>query len=163
MRIFTAPDPSKEYTDYKNLFLGGGISDCFDWQSYFVSALVEKSKDIDTDSMALINPRRPVWDVNDKDICYQQIEWEYERLHDCDSRLFWFCPETLCPITLFELGKFSTDRYSLLLVGCHPKYKRRFDVIHQMKLEDSSVKVVDSVDALVDQAYNLFLEHRFHD
>jgi len=81
-----------------------------------------------------------------------QVRWEYNHFKVVERAeglfFFWFPPETLCPITLFELGKFI--RQDHLIVGCDPGYKRRFDVKEQLKLERPDVTVFDSLDAMED-------------
>ncbi len=81
----------------------------------------------------LVNPRRDEFDVSDKDLSVQQIRWEHYHLSNCYARMFWFPCETLCPITLFELGKFVGEP-GPLFVGCHPEYKRITDVEVQLSL-----------------------------
>ena len=57
---------------------------------------------------------------------------------------FWFPPETLCPITLFELGAWSmTDKP--LFVGVDPKYQRRLDVKIQTKLVRPEITILESL------------------
>jgi hypothetical protein len=129
MKEIRCPD---EY-DFKNgnirddmLFLGGGISSCPQWQP----EMVELLKDTD---LVLINPRRDNFDITDPTMTEQQIKWEYKYLRLSAARLFWFPHETLCPITLFELGKFC-ERADPLFVGCHPDYKRKIDLEVQLGL-----------------------------
>lgn len=109
-----------------SLFLGGGISCCPDWQEEMVKLLEDVH-------VVLVNPRREKFDIDDKEMSTQQIKWEHYHLAHCRSRLFWFPKETLCPITLFELGKFIGEPEPLF-VGCHPEYKRKLDVEVQMSL-----------------------------
>ena len=51
-----------------------------------------------------------------------------------DLVVFWFCEETLCPITLFELGKMLGQRKNVI-VGSDPEYARLFDLNVQLRLE----------------------------
>jgi hypothetical protein len=161
MKVFTSPDNDQEYLNHRCLFLGGGITGCGDWQSEFISKLSpscdEKHKSNPHFKLSLINPRRPDWNIHDPEISRKQIEWEYERIGTSFARLFWFCGETLCPITLFELGKCCTDRSRYLFVGCHPDYKRKFDVFHQMRLERPDVTVANSFDELFVRVSNFLL------
>lgn len=124
-----------------SLFLAGGITGCPDWQADMVSRL----GDLD---IALINPRRANFPIDDPNAARQQIEWEHRGLGMADAISFWFPCETLCPITLYELGAW-TARSSMSLarmgvtgwapqkpifVGVHPDYKRRLDVEIQTEL-----------------------------
>lgn len=69
-------------------------------------------------------------------------------LRDADAILFWFPCETLCPITLYELGAWSMSDKPLF-VGVHPAYQRRQDVEIQTRLARPDVAVTDLLAALV--------------
>ena len=56
--------------------------------------------------------------------------------------LFWFPKESLCPIALFELGK-ELESGSRVVIGVHPEYSRRFDVITQVRCYDPEFPVYD--------------------
>lgn len=129
--------------DAPTVFLAGGISGCADWQSEMTEML--------SDSMlTLLNPRRPDFPMDDPTAARTQIEWEYRHLKEADAALFWFPCETLCPITLFELGAWSRSNKPLF-VGTHPDYQRRLDVIVQLSLARPEITVVDSLDRLAAQ------------
>lgn len=111
--------------DGKNpsLFLAGGISGCSDWQASVAEAFASLCPDL-----VLLNPRRKNFNVSDDSESVKQIHWEFEHLRKASAILFWFPHETLCPITLFELGQWSVLAGVLgkrLFVGCDPKYLRR--------------------------------------
>lgn len=142
MKIITPPS---EFTglDSRRLFVGGGISGCPDWQSN----LLDSIKELD---VVCMNPRREEFDINNQSIADEQIMWEYRHLRKATEILFWFCKETLCPITLYELGAWSmTDKK--LFVGVEPGYVRDFDVRFQTKLVRQDVVVVDSLKLLSEQ------------
>lgn len=109
------------------VFLAGGISGCEDWQSKLVSLL----KDID--NLVLINPRRENFDKN-LISTEEQVTWEYQAIKKSPGIIFWFTPPTLNPITLFEYGKCLVDSNKNVIVGIHPEYSRKEDVIIQTKL-----------------------------
>ena len=142
MQLITCPD---KFTDAdgcwreNKVFLGGGITGCPDWQQELIGML--SSAD---DKLVLINPRRDSFDVNDPASSEFQIEWEYRHLHLADAIVFWFPCETLCPITLYELGAAAT-RGAHIIVGCHPDYKRAFDVKKQLSLIRPNVTVHDNL------------------
>src|SRR5690348_10230732 len=79
------------------IFLAGGITDCPDWQSEVVEQLVKTN-------LMIFNPRRDYFDVEDSRMTFEQIRWEFAHLRLAKGVVFWFPKETLCPITLFELG-----------------------------------------------------------
>ena len=124
------------------LFLGGGITGCFDWQEKMCQLLAE------TD-LILLNPRRKHWPIDDPEATDKQIRWEYEHLQLADMIMFWFAPETLCPITLFEYGKWLV-RNKPLFVGCDPEYKRLLDVQVQTALERPFQKVFTSLEEVAE-------------
>lgn len=139
MQIIEAPHDHPEKAD---VFLGGGISNCPDWQADVIELLK------DTPGIAL-NPRRT--GEFTEDIADEQITWEYYALRTVDTVFFWFPKETLCPITLLELGVFTQRPETHLIVGTHPDYARRFDVIKQLELARPEVKVQDSIEDLVSE------------
>lgn len=145
--VIEAPDPNFSFK-LESIFLGGGISDCPDWQRYFINKLNEKVNDY-----IIYNPRRSDFDISDPDQSKIQIEWEHEHLEDASIIVFWFPKETLCPITLFELGKYCRDSSKHLIIGCHPEYKRRLDVVEQMKMVRPGVSVHDNLNSMVTELH----------
>jgi hypothetical protein len=127
----------------KSLFLAGGITGTSDWQSGLVKML-------DDQELVLLNPRRKNYNLNQKNIEENQIKWEFEHLNKADAVSFWFTPETLCPITLYELGK-QCCLNKKLFVGVHPDYKRKRDVEIQIRLIRPDVEIVYSLEDLAYQ------------
>jgi hypothetical protein len=136
MQHIEAPNLYPPHTD---LFLGGGITNCPDWQADVVKLL-------EGEDLVVLNPRRSTEFT--EDMAEEQILWEYQALRNADTVMFWFPKETLCPITLFELGVFSQRKETRLIVGTHPEYARRFDVQVQMVLARPEVVVHDSIEGL---------------
>lgn len=124
-----------------SLFLAGGITNCPDWQEYATEFLQGPER------LTIVNPRRDNFDVTDPSMSAQQIEWEHNHLSRVRAILFWFPSDTLCPITLYELGRAGADWTKKLFVGTDSKYQRRFDVVHQLSLVRPDVFVYDSLDA----------------
>lgn len=128
----------------KKLFLAGGITNCSNWQ-------LEIIKLLENENIIVFNPRRDNFDITDPKASDFQIEWEFNHLKTADIILFWFCPETLCPIVLFELGTHSERARRgevQIFVGCHPEYKRKYDVVKQMQLLLPELTVVESLEEL---------------
>ena len=131
MQLIVAP----KYEDikYKSIFLGGGISNCPDWQSEAVNHFSS------VEDITIINPRRENFNINIEDDSIIQIVWEFNYLRKSDVVLFWFPKETLCPITLYELGatleRYSFDKKQRIVIGCHPDYARKFDILIQTRLK----------------------------
>ena len=119
-----------------SLFLGGGISGCPDWQAEVVRIIAELAER----PLTIFNPRRANFPIHNPSAAEAQIRWEHRYLRKASAILFWFPKETLCPITLYELGAWSmTDKP--LAVGVHPEYARRIDVEIQTKLARPDVSV----------------------
>jgi len=133
-----------EYTGAgPSIFLAGGITGCGNWQHELAQALCG------TD-LAVLNPRRERFPVDDPAAAEGQIRWEFRHLRKATARLFWFPSATLCPIALFELGAWSRDE-GPLFVGVDPAYARRTDVEVQMTLARPDVDVVYSPGDLAKQ------------
>lgn len=139
MKIIEAPN---DYPENVDLFLAGGITNCPDWQTELAGMLSHQSG-------VALNPRRS-GDFTE-DIAVEQIKWEYQALRSARVVLFWFPEETLCPITLLELGVFTQRPQTRLIVGTHPNYARRLDVITQLELARPEVTVQDSLEGVASQ------------
>jgi Nucleoside 2-deoxyribosyltransferase like len=140
---------------YNWVFLAGGITNCPDWQKEFVTRI---RTDINpTDDWAIINPRRAEFDINNPLMTEQQIEWEYQHLAAADVIIFWFPYNTLCPITLYELGVAAARRKDLI-VGCHPAYPRSADVVKQLSLIRPELVVHDRWDDMLQNLKQYMLE-----
>jgi hypothetical protein len=151
-KTIRCPDWWEEWWDERGLFLAGGITNCPDWQSEMVRLLAASR-------FTLLNPRRTHFDITDPEMTIKQINWERWHLENSDVVLFWFPKDTLCPITLYELGKYSRSR-KVIMVGVDPEYKRSVDVVHQTKLERPEVKVCFSLSELAIQVMEL--QHVLH-
>ena len=127
-----------------SLFLAGGISGTFDWQADVVARLADLP-------LVVLNPRRKDFPIHDPSAAPAQIEWEFRHIRRATAVLFWFPPETLCPIALYELGGRALVREQPLFVGTHPDYQRRLDVEVQLRLARPEVTVVSDTTALAGQ------------
>lgn len=126
-----------------SLFLAGGISNCPDWQFELVNM-------IKNSPITVLNPRRKNFPTNNPKEFEFQIKWEFEHLKKASAVSFWFPKETLCPITLYELGKQSaTNKH--LFIGIHPEYARKLDVEIQTALVKPEVRIVYSLPELAKQ------------
>ena len=131
----------------ESVFLAGGITGCRDWRAEVVAQLMNSN-------LTLFNPLRPNFPIDDPSASVFQIQWEHEYLRKATAILFWFPAETLCPITLYELGAWSMTTKPLF-VGVHPDYTRIADVELQTRLVRPDVEIVYSVQALVAQLRHL--------
>lgn len=131
----------------ESVFLAGGITGCRDWRAEVVAQLMNSN-------LTLFNPLRPNFPIDDPSASVFQIQWEHEYLRKATAILFWFPAETLCPITLYELGAWSMTTKPLF-VGVHPDYTRIADVELQTRLVRPDVEIVYSVQALAAQLRHL--------
>jgi len=141
--------PDEYHGNAPSIFLAGGISGCPDWQKEAKEGLEKQCE-----GLVIINPRRAKFDVSDKSIERQQITWEHQHLRKASSVLFWFPKHTLCPITLYELGVWTTHyEYTrkVIFIGVDPEYQRKSDVKIQTELVAPELKVVESLDELLKQ------------
>lgn len=139
MKTYTSPDVVPENID---LFLAGGITNCPDWQKTVLASLEETN-------LLIGNPRRVFY--SSEVYAQDQIKWEYDALRKSSTVMFWFPEETLCPITLFELGVFTQKPDTKVIVGTHPNYSRRLDVVEQLKLSRPEIKVHDNLQNVINE------------
>lgn len=149
---------------YTSLFLAGGISNCPNWQETMCERLKSYTQgnadffNHPTNSV-VFNPRRKGDLVKNGADAKTQILWEHRYLLEATEILFWFPKETLCPITLFELGKYAQYYKNLyggfacnhFFVGIHPEYQRKFDLEVQLKLIFPEIVLQYSLDDLFNQ------------
>lgn len=114
--------------EHKSLFIGGGISNCEDWQAPLCDKLLHST------SLQLFNPRRSSFDISKIKESEIQIKWEHYYLHQADMILFWFPKTSICPITLFEYGYWLAKGKKIYL-GIEKGYPRQFDLEYQTSLE----------------------------
>lgn len=148
--IITSPnviDPPETpgVTPAKAIFLAGGITNCPDWQQPVAERLYEMT------NLIIFNPRRLNWNMENSEVeSKKQIIWEHNQLQRAQIILFWFPEETLCPITLLELGKYLVSDKKLI-IGTHPNYQRRLDVLVQTELVRREQDVYDNIDDMISE------------
>ena len=134
-----------------SIFLAGGITGCPDWQADLVGLLGPQLEHRAT----LLNPRRSSFDASQPGVAREQIEWEFHHLRWADVILFWFPKETLCPISLYELGAWSMTGKPLF-VGVHPDYARKLDIEIQTQLERPEIRLACSLAELASQVVTAY-------
>ena len=134
------------------IFLGGGISDCPDWQQELTKKF---ASEFINEPVTILNPRRANFPMDDPTAAHRQIKWEYEHLELSTAIVFWFSPPTLNPIVLFEFGKYM-NRGRPLFIGCDPEYERIQDVEIQCQFERPDIKVASSLEELSTQVVNWY-------
>lgn len=142
-QVITAPNSEKPI--FISLFLAGGITNCRDWQNDVIKELVY-------DDVSIFNPRQEHFDISNKSASYEQIAWEYERLEQMDIFSMYFCnSDSDQPICMYELGRnivrmqnrFPVDWQERIIIDVEDGYRRKSDVIIQMKLCAPSILVND--------------------
>ena len=127
--------PSLEIPKNPTVFLGGGITNCDDWQSKVCKCFG------DFNDITVFNPRRENFNVLDGMATAQQIDWEFSKLEKCDIFSMYFCNSgSVQPICLYELGRnvvrmqnrFPTTWKHRIIVSVEEGYKRTQDVMIQM-------------------------------
>lgn len=135
--------PARHEGSEPTLFLAGGISGCPNWHDLLVELLASSE-------LTLLNPRRENFPIDDPSASRFQIQWEFEHLHKAQAISFWFPSETLCPITLYELGVWNMSGKPVF-IGMHPDYARRCDVEIQTSLVRPDLIPVYSLEDLARQ------------
>ena len=129
--------PSIEDPKYTSVFLAGGITNCKNWQKEVIKELN------DIEKLTIYNPRRTNFDLSNKNINHEQIEWEFERLEKMDIFSMYFCGgASIQPICMYELGRniirmqnrFPSDWEKRIVISCEVDYIRKEDVIIQTLL-----------------------------
>ena len=129
--------PSNEDPKYTSVFLAGGITNCKNWQKEVIKELN------DIEKLTIYNPRRTNFDLSNKYINHEQMEWEFERLEKMDIFSMYFCGGTsIQPICMYELGRnivrmqnrFPSDWEKRIVISCEVDYIRKHDVIVQTLL-----------------------------
>ena len=156
LNVIEAPNFFLPGSSEPTIFLAGGITNCYDWQSSFINLLQESHESwrLHSQTLRVLNPRRPVFpDNRDKVEVEKQIAWEFAGLIEADVIVFFF-PEgpSVCPIALFELGRWSVSDKPVL-VCAEQGYEREQDIELQMRLVKQTgagqVQLVDSIQYLV--------------
>jgi len=164
-KVYTALENfiiTSENKKYIKLFLGGGISNCTDWQTVVIENIIKY------ENLIIFNPRRPNFPIDNPEESEKQIVWEFEHLKISNFLVFWFAKETLNPITLYELGKWGNSSSTKLIIGVDPEYKKKNDVIIQTKLsrpeitvnlifEDFISNINNEISLLYAKSYNNFI------
>jgi hypothetical protein len=143
-RTLRAPQELNGVDPGRLLFLAGGVAQCPDWQADMILRLAPA-----LDGWTLVNPRLDDPPTDPRGV-EAEIAWEFRHLHAAHAVLFWLCPPTPCPVSLYELGKVSmTDKR--LFVGVDPRYPLRADVLVQTRLARPDALLVGSLDDLAER------------
>jgi hypothetical protein len=142
MKIIKPEDTEKDFLKIaKKIFLAGSITDADDWQNKI-------SEFLKPYNVVLFNPRRDIWDsawIQDQsnEQFNNQVNWEIQKLEECDIIFMYFDIKTKSPITLLELGYYLKS--NKLIVCCPHGFWRKGNV--DIMCVKNNVPLFDSIDA----------------
>lgn len=160
MHVITAPhypNPLERQPDV-SVFLAGGITGCPDWQSDVIRYLLD-SKHVQHRSVALMNPRRQSFPIEDPTAAEKQIAWEFHMLEKADIIFFWFAAEGIQPIVMYEYGRWLALGKKLV-VGVEPGFWRERDVYIQTRLASGGAQIIHSILRVATGALMAAIEER---
>ena len=139
MKVIIAVEKYNRQENDVFCFLAGGITNCQEWQN----KVIELLSDVDN-NLVIFNPRRKNFPINDPNASLEQIQWEFDKLEQCDIFSMYFDGPTKSdqPICFYELGrniermkqKFPNDWTNRIIISCNTNFKRFSDVIIQTRL-----------------------------
>lgn len=140
---YKAPNPYK--LDLPSIFLAGSIEmgAAEDWQTKVKQIIGQRE-------LILLNPRRDNWDSSWEQRASnpnfkEQVLWELEALEACDVIMMYFDPNTKSPISLLELGIFSS--WDKLVVCCPDGFWRKGNV--EIVCDRYNIPMVGTLEELV--------------
>lgn len=145
MRVVTAPEDFICLPTEIKCFLGGGITNCPNWQRDLIKQfdIFDSRFPGQLDRLVLFNPRRDNFPIDDPNAAQEQIAWEFKWLQQMDLFSMWFSSgESDQPICMYELGRnlqrmiarFPDSYPERILIMCDPRYRRAQDVKIQTEL-----------------------------
>lgn len=133
MKVVTAPEYYALKKEDVAVFLGGGITNCDDWQDIVIGYLLKLPAE-ETENLVIFNPRRNEWpDNGDTDEIRRQINWEadYIRQSDIFSMYFTNTKKSDQPICFYELGKYTNYKD---VISYQEGFTRALDVEFQLEI-----------------------------
>lgn len=136
--------PNTDTRPYRmRVFLAGGITDCWDWQTAIIGELADLPDDV-----LLMNPRRANFPIGDPDAAPAQIAWEFAHLMAADLIAFYFTAgPSPQPIVMYEFGRYMALGKPLA-VAVEDGYLRAQDVQVQAGLARPDMPIGASLDDL---------------
>lgn len=135
--IVITPQSEKRFADDNQItcFLGGGITNCRNWQNEVIEELFKLSEEEDLKDLVIYNPRRQNFDINQIK-AEDQIKWQFERIEKSHLFSMFFCGGTDSPqpICFFEYGKqlvARSNKTGTLIITAQKDFVRFEDVYIQ--------------------------------
>jgi hypothetical protein len=123
------PEPKNVYYSDESVkvFLAGSIEmgKAEDWQAVIPKIFKDR------DNLIFFNPRRDDWDSSweqkeSNPQFSEQVNWEMNKLDECNLIFMYFSPETKSPISLLELGLYAES--GKMIVCCPDGFWRKGNV-----------------------------------
>jgi hypothetical protein len=122
------PNSEDQKTTGTSIFLAGSIEmgKAEDWQKVLTSEIMSLGKDL-----TIFNPRRDDWDSSweqkqSNGQFNHQVNWELNKLEECEIVFMYLSPETQSPISLLELGRCVGKKH--MIVCCPNGFWRKGNV-----------------------------------
>lgn len=152
MISITAPQNYNYKDSDIKVFLAGGITNCANWQQEVIDLLNKDEAQLE--NLVILNPRRENFPINDPFAAFEQIEWEYKMLEQCDIFSMYFSAgESDQPICMYELGRnilrmqmrFPFDWEKRIIISVEEGYKRKSDVFIQVGFATNDMIIAGSM------------------
>ncbi len=125
MQVIKSPDTFEKSEDQISIFLGGSIDKTAspDWREALINDLSMKSYQ---ERLVVINPRHDGWanrghrNTDNQDF-RTHVRWELNHQSKADLLVYYFCNDTVSPITLLEFG---IHHKKAPVVVLEPQYQR---------------------------------------
>lgn len=136
--------PNLDQPRFPSVFLGGGITNCPDWQAEAIMYLTALRRPV-----TVYNPRRARFPIDDPAESVRHTEWQFVRLRLAHIASFWFSRGSLNPIVLLQFGSALQRSRQPLVVGIDPQYERKVDVEIQTALLRPEVDIAYDIPTFV--------------
>lgn len=150
--IFAPKDPYLIDGDL-SVFLAGSIDmgQAIDWQTTVTEALADRI-------CTFLNPRRPNWEWSEGFVGEEfekQVNWELDRLEQCDIVALYLTKDSKAPISLLELG-FVSRMSKRIIVGCEEGFYRKGNV--EIMCRRYGMRLVDNMEDFIKGVGRLITE-----
>jgi hypothetical protein len=142
------PEPKNRVYSNKSVkvFLAGSIEmgKAEDWQAVIPELFKDRN------DLTFFNPRRDDWDSSweqkeSNPQFSEQVNWEMDKLDECDIIFMYFSPETKSPISLLELGLHAESEK--MIVCCPDEFWRKGNV--DIVCSRHNIPVYNTLDAAI--------------
>ena len=147
MEVIKPEQKNRVYSDKSvKVFLAGSIEmgKAEDWQAVIPELFKDRN------DLTFFNPRRDDWDSSweqkeSNPQFSEQVNWEMDKLDECDIIFMYFSPETKSPISLLELGLYANSEK--MIVCCPYSFWRKGNV--DIVCSRHNIPVYNTLDAAI--------------